>query len=83
VTGSNGWAVGYVTDTAGNQDRPFILRLSGGRWSAVSTKLGAGADLTGVAATGAKATWATGVKGIAFTVGAATAWSGPARPGRR
>ncbi|MGD0704039.1 MAG: hypothetical protein ABSA02_29655, partial [Trebonia sp.] len=62
ATAKGGWAVGYYYKAPGSAVDyfPLIFRLSGTKWSRVTTKLGGDALLNGVAVTSAGATWATG-----------------------
>ena len=62
VTAKGGWAVGYYYTAPGAavDYHPLVFRLSGAKWSRVTTKLGGNALLNGVAVTSAGSTWATG-----------------------
>jgi hypothetical protein len=62
ATAKGGWAVGYYYKAPGAAVDyfPLIFRLSGAKWSRVTTKLGGNAALTGVAVTSAGVTWAAG-----------------------
>jgi hypothetical protein len=87
ATAKAGWAVGYVNT---NPDAPLccagtplVLRLSGTKWARVSTKLGDGAYLNGVAVTGTGTALATGgptamvVGGTARLAGGSWKWDKP------
>ena len=62
ATAKSGWAVGYYFKPPGSAVDyfPLVFRLTGTKWSRVSTKLGGNALLNGVAVTSAGASWATG-----------------------
>ena len=87
ATAKAGWAVGYVNT---NPDAPLccagtplVLRLSGTKWARVSTKLGDGAYLNGVAVTGTGTALATGgptamaVGSAAHVAGGSWTWDKP------
>jgi hypothetical protein len=62
ATAKGGWAVGYYYKAPGSAVDyfPLVFRLSGAKWSRVTTKLGGNALFNGVAVTSASRTWATG-----------------------
>ncbi len=81
ATVKSGWAVGYVNTNpsaplccAGS---PLVFRWNGSRWSRVTTRLGKGAYLNGVAITAAHQAWATGGP-LAMITGALAKWNGRA-----
>jgi hypothetical protein len=71
VSGSVVWAVGQRTLAGG----PLILRLAGGRWSAVPAPA-AGNILTSVATTGANAAWVSGDGGTDVNTAVLLRWNG-------
>jgi hypothetical protein len=79
ATATAGWAVGYVNTNPSAPlccaGTPLVLRLSGTKWSRVSTKLGDGAYLKGVAVTGTNIALAAGGP-LAMAVGALAHLSG-------
>jgi hypothetical protein len=79
ATTKSGWAVGYVNTTpdaplccAGT---PLVFRFNGSKWSRLSTKLGKGAYLNGVAITANNRAWATGGP-LAMITGDLAKWNG-------
>jgi hypothetical protein len=81
ATTKSGWAVGYVNT---NPDAPLccagtplVFRFNGSKWSRLSTKLGKGAYLNGVAITSANRAWATGGP-LAMITGDLGKWNGSA-----
>jgi hypothetical protein len=81
ATTKSGWAVGYVNTKpdaplccAGT---PLVFRFNGSKWSRLSTKLGEGAYLNGVAITSANRAWATGGP-LAMITGDLGKWNGSA-----
>jgi hypothetical protein len=81
ATAKSGWAVGYVNtnpDTpACCAGTPLVFRWNGSAWSRLTTKLGNGVGLFGVAVTGASTAWAIGSP-IAMITGALAKWNGSA-----
>jgi hypothetical protein len=79
ATAKSGWAVGYVnTDPSAPlccAGTPLVFRWNGSKWSRVTTKLGKGTYLNGVASTAANTSWATGGP-LAMITGALAKWSG-------
>jgi hypothetical protein len=81
VAAKSGWAVGYVNTNpsaplccAGS---PLVFRWNGSKWSRLTTKLGMGAYLNGVAITATNTAWAIGGP-LAMITGALAKWNGSA-----
>lgn len=81
ATAKSGWAVGYVNTNPSAPlccaGTPLVFRLNGSKWSRLSTKLGMGAALNGVAITADNRAWATGGP-LAMITGALAKWNGRA-----
>jgi hypothetical protein len=81
VTAKSGWAVGYVNTNPSAPlccaGTPLVFHWNGAKWSRLTTKLGMGAYLDGVAVTGANAAWAIGGS-LAMITGALAKWNGSA-----
>jgi hypothetical protein len=79
ATAKSGWAVGYVnTDPSAPlccAGTPLVFRWNGSKWSRLSTKLGKGSGLNGVAITAGNRAWATGGP-LAMITGALAEWNG-------
>lgn len=88
ATAKSGWAVGYVNTNPSAPlccaGTPLVFRWNGAKWSRLSTRLGKGAYLNGVASTGTNRAWATGGPLAMITGGLArwnaSAWSWVADP---
>jgi hypothetical protein len=80
VTAKTGWAVGYVNTNPSTPaccaGTPLIFRWNGVKWSRLTSKLGNGIGLGGVAITGGTA-WANGSP-VAMITGALAKWNGSA-----
>ena len=81
ATTKTGWAVGYVNTNPGAPaccaGTPLVFRWNGSQWSRVTTRLGMGVGLNGVAITAAGTAWATGSP-TAMITGALAKWNGSA-----
>ena len=81
ATAKSGWAVGYVNTNPSAPSccagTPLVFRWNGSGWSRLTTKLGNGSGLNGVAITAANTAWAIGSP-TAMITGALTKWNGSA-----
>jgi len=81
ATAKSGWAVGYVNTNPNAPSccagTPLVFRWNGSAWSRLTTKLGNGSGLTGVAITAANTAWAIGTP-TAMITGALAKWNGSA-----
>ena len=81
VTAKSGWAVGYVNTNPSAPlccaGTPLVFRWNGSKWSRLTTKLGNGSYLSGVAVTSAGTAWAIGGP-LAMITGALAKWNGSA-----
>jgi hypothetical protein len=81
ATSKSGWAVGYVNTNPSAPlccaGTPLVFRFNGSKWSRLSTRLGKGAYLNGVAITGTNRAWATGGP-LAMITGDLAKWNGSA-----
>lgn len=81
ATAKSGWAVGYVNTNPGAPlccaGSPLVFRWNGAKWSRLTTKLGDGSYLNGVAITAANRAWAIGGP-LAMITGALAKWNGSA-----
>ena len=81
ATAKSGWAVGYVnTDPSAPAccaGTPLVFRWNGSAWSRLTTKLGKGSGLNGVAITAAGTAWAIG-NPTAMITGVLAKWNGSA-----
>ena len=81
ATAKSGWAVGYVNTNpsapACCAGTPLVFRWNGSAWSRLTTKLGKGSGLTGVAITAAGTAWAIG-NPTAMITGVLAKWNGSA-----
>jgi hypothetical protein len=81
ATAKTGWAVGYVNTNPNAPlccaGTPLVFRFNGSKWTRLSTKLGKGAYLNGVAITGTNRAWATGGP-LAMITGDLGKWNGSA-----
>jgi hypothetical protein len=81
VTAKGGWAVGYVNTNPGTPlccaGTPLVFRWNGGKWSRLTTRLGNGTYLDGVAVTGPGTAWAIGGP-LAMITGGLARWNGSA-----
>jgi hypothetical protein len=81
ATAERGWAVGYVnTDPSAPAccaGTPLVFRWNGSAWSRLTTKLGEGIGVRGVAITGASTAWAIGSP-VGMITGALAKWNGAA-----
>jgi hypothetical protein len=79
ATAKSGWAVGYVNTNPSAPlccaGTPLVFRWNGSKWSRLSTKLGMGSYLNGVAITGNNRAWATGGP-LAMITGDLAKWNG-------
>jgi hypothetical protein len=79
ATTTSGWAVGYLDINRGApaccEGEQLVLRLTGSKWSRVTSGLGDGAAFLGVATTGASTAWAVGEPTVMIT-GFVDRWNG-------
>jgi len=81
ATAKSGWAVGYVNTNPSAPSccagTPLVFRWNSSGWSRLTTKLGKGSGLNGVAITAANTAWAIGSP-TAMITGALAKWNGSA-----
>lgn len=81
ATAKSGWAVGYVNTNPSAPlccaGTPLVFRWNGSKWSRLTTKLGKGSYLNGVASTATNTAWAIGGP-LAMITGAVAKWNGSA-----